>query len=124
MKRIKEFYRKFLDAFLRPEMLVLPGQIAFFLFLSLVPTITLIGYTSSYLNISNDLTSTLLSNLLGGDFAEMLTPALTATKITPTFFITLGIGFFIASNGFSSVIVASNTIYGIKDSGFFKRRFK
>lgn len=124
MKRIKDFYRRFLDAFLRPEMLVLPGQIAFFLFLSLVPTITLIGYTSSYLNISNDLTSTLLSNLLGGDFAEMLTPALTATKITPTFFITLGIGFFIASNGFSSVIVASNTIYGIKDSGFFKRRFK
>ena len=124
MTRIKEFFNRFFDAFLRPEMLVLPGQIAFFLFLSLVPTITLIGYSSSYLNISNDLTSTLLSNLLGGDFAEMLTPVLTATKITPTFFITLGIGFFIASNGFSSIIVASNTIYGIKDSGFTKRRLK
>lgn len=123
-KQTKTFFKRFWDAFWRPEMLVLPGQIAFFLFLSLVPTITLIGYTSSYLRLSTDLTSTLLSNLLGGEFAGLLSPMLRATSITPTFFITLGIGFFIASNGLSSIIVASNTIYGIKDSGFFKRRLK
>ena len=122
--RTKNYFKRFWDAFWRPEMLVLPGQIAFFLFLSLVPTITLIGYTSSYLNLSNDLVSTLLSNVLGGEFADLLTPMLTATKISPTFFITLGIGFFLASQGFSSIIVASNTIYGIKDSGFAKRRLK
>lgn len=122
--RTKNYFIRFWDAFWRPEMLVLPGQIAFFLFLSLVPTITLLGYTSSYLNISNDLVSTLLSNVLGGEFADLLTPMLTATKISPTFFITLGIGFFLASQGFSSIIVASNTIYGIKDSGFAKRRLK
>ena len=122
--RTKNYFIRFWDAFWRPEMLVLPGQIAFFLFLSLVPTITLLGYTSSYLNISNDLVSTLLSNVLGGEFADLLTPMLTATKISPTFFITLGIGFFLASQGFSSIIVASNTIYGIKDGGFAKRRLK
>ena len=122
--RTKTFFKRFWDAFWRPEMLVLPGQIAFFLFLSLVPTITLIGYTSSYLNLANDLVSTLLTNVLGAEFAQILDPILTATEITPTFFITLGIGFFFASNGFSSIIVASNTIYGIKDNGFAKRRFK
>lgn len=122
--KTKNYFKRFWDAFWRPEMLVLPGQIAFFLFLSLVPTITLIGYTSSYLNLSNDVVSTLLSNVLGSEFAELLEPILTATKITPTFFITLGIGFFLASNGFSSIIVASNTIYGIKDNGFAKRRLK
>lgn len=122
--RTKNFFLRFWDSFWRPEMLVLPGQIAFFLFLSLVPTITLIAYMSSYLKISNDLVSTLLSNVLGGDFVELLTPILTANEITPAFFITLGIGFFLASNGFASIIVASNTIYGIKDSGFTKRRLK
>ena len=122
--RTKNYFIRFWDAFWRPEMLVLPGQIAFFLFLSLVPTITLLGYTSSYLNLSNDLVSTLLSNVMGGEIAGLLTPMLTATKISPTFFITLAIGFFLASQGFSSIIVASNTIYGIKDSGFAKRRFK
>ena len=105
-------------------MLVLPGQIAFFLFLSLVPTITLIGYACSYLNISNDLVQQLISNAFGNDISDLVTPIITATKITPAFFISLGVGYFLASNGMSSIIVASNTIYGIKDSGFFKRRLK
>lgn len=123
-KKTKTFFRRFWDAFWRPEMLILPGQITFFLFLSLVPTITVIGYVCSYLNISNDLIATLLSNSIGANFASLLTPIITDTKITPTFFITLGFGYFIASNGMSSIIVASNTIYGIKDQGFFKRRLK
>lgn len=120
----KNFFERFWDAFWRPEMLILPGQIAFFLFLSLVPTITLIGYACSYLNVSNNLVQTLISNVLSNEVASLVTPILTATKITPTFFITLGVGYFIASNGMSSIIVASNTIYGIKDSGFFRRRLK
>ena len=123
-KKNKNFFRRFWDAFWRPEMLILPGQIAFFLFLSLVPTITLIGYVCTYLNLSNDLVTNLLSNGIGNQFAELLTPILTDTKISPTFFITIGVGYFIASNGMASIIVASNTIYGIKDSGFFKRRLK
>lgn len=120
----KNFFQRFWEAFWRPEMLILPGQIAFFLFLSLVPTITLIGYACSYINVSNDVVQNLISNILSSDVADLVTPILTATKITPTFFITLGIGYFIASNGMASIIVASNTIYGIKDSGFFRRRLK
>lgn len=120
----KNFFQRFWEAFWRPEMLILPGQIAFFLFLSLVPTITLIGYACSYVNISNDIVQNLISNVLSSDIADLVTPIITATKITPTFFITLGIGYFIASNGMASIIVASNTIYGIRDSGFFRRRLK
>lgn len=120
----KNFFQRFWEAFWKPEMLVLPGQLAFFLFLSVVPTITLISYACSYLNISNDMLQSLLSNIFSREIADLLTPIITATEITPTFFITLGIGYFIASNGMSSIIVSSNTIYGIKDSGFFKRRLK
>ena len=46
-------------------MLILPGQISFFLFLSLVPTITLIGYACSYLNISNNFDNTIYSRNIG-----------------------------------------------------------
>ena len=120
----KNFFQRFWEAYWRPEMLILPGQIAFFLFLSVVPTLTLIGYAASYLNISNNLVETFVSNVLSEDVSKLLTPILTATKIDPRFFITLGIGYFVASNGMSSIIIASNTIYGIKDSGFFKRRLK
>lgn len=122
--RKRNFFQRFWDAFWRPEMLVLPGQVAFFLFLSLVPTITLIGYACAYINVSNELIFNLLTKAIGREISEILTPILTSTEITPAFFITLGVGYFIASNGMSSIIVASNTIYGIKDSGFFKRRLK
>jgi membrane protein len=120
----RNFFQRFWDAFWRPEMLVLPGQVAFFLFLSLVPTITLIGYACSYINVSNELIFNLITKALGREFSEILTPILTSTEITPAFFITLGVGYFIASNGMASIIVASNTIYGIRDSGFFRRRLK
>lgn len=123
-KSKKNFFERFWEAFWRPEMLILPGQIAFFLFLSVVPTLTLIGYACSYLNLSNDLVQSFLSNILSQNVADLLVPILTATEITPAFFISLGVGYFVASNGMSSIIVASNTIYGIKDSGFFKRRLK
>ena len=123
-RRKRKFFKRFWKALWKPEMLILPGQIAFFLFLSLVPTITIIGYTCSYLNLSNDLVNTLLTNAIGAKYAGMLSPIITAGDITPRFFITLAVGFFIASNGMSSMIIASNTIYGIKDSGFFIRRFK
>ena len=123
-RKKKNFFKTFWEAFWRPEMLILPGQIAFFLFLSLVPTITLIGYTCSYLNISNELIYSLLSNVFSREVSILITPVITSTNITPAFFITLGVGYFIASNGMSSIIVASNTIYGIQDSGFFRRRLK
>ena len=123
-KHRKSFFRRFWDAFWRSEMLILPGQIAFFLFLSVIPTITLIGYACAYMNLSNDLFQQLISNVFSKEIAGLITPVITSTKITPAFFITLGVGYFIASNGMSSIIVASNTIYGIKDSGFFKRRLK
>ena len=123
-KRKRNFFKRFWDAFWRPEMLVLPGQISFFLFLSIIPTITLIGYACSYLKLSDSLIDTLITNTLGSNFSDVISPMITNSTITPAFFITLGVGYFIASNGMSSIIVASNTIYGIKDSGFFKRRFK
>ena len=122
--RGKTLFKRFWDSFWRPEMLVLPGQLAFFLFLSLVPTITLISYICSYLRISNDVITSILQKVLSEDISSLLTPIITSTKITPAFFITLGSGYFIASNGMVSIIVSANSIYGIDDSGFFRRRLK
>ena len=122
--KTKNYFKRFWAAFWRQEMLILPGQIAFFIFLSIVPTITIIGYMCTYLNISNESIELLLSKGLGSSFSELLTPMITNISISPVFLITLGVGYFIASNGTASIIVASNTIYGIKDNGFFNRRLK
>ena len=123
-KRNGRFFHRFKASITRPEMLVLPGQIAFFLFLSIVPTITLIGYFCSYLNISSGLVNTFVGNTIGERYVSLLAPIINSNGTTPSFFISLGVGYFIASNGMSSMIVASNMIYGIKDAGFIRRRFK
>ena len=126
-ERIKSNFQEFLDNFLkalnRPEMSVLPGQLAFFYVLSLVPTITLITYFASVINVSTDLIYNFISASFSDDVANLLLSSSSqATGIG--FAIAILIGYYIASNGAASVIVTSNTIYGIDDGGFFKRRIK
>lgn len=123
-KKVKEFVKNFWDVLRLPEMLVLPGQLAFFFILSVVPIFTLISYGATYLNLSINFIIEFVSHAFGSDIANLIIPAVTDTSLAKGFFITLFVGYIIASNGASSMIVTSNTIYGIKDKGFIHRRIK
>lgn len=124
MKKIKEFFQMIKWTITRPEMLILPGHLAFFFFLSIVPTITLISYGASFLNLSIDFLSNFISKAFGTEVSNLIMPAITSTKFSFKFIITVLLGYFVASNGAATIIVTSNTIYGIKDKGFLKRRLK
>ena len=123
-KKVKEFVKNFWDVLRLPEMLVLPGQLAFFFILSVVPIFTLISYAATYLNLSINFIIEFVSRAFGSEIADLIIPAVTDISLAKGFFITLFIGYIIASNGASSMIVTSNTIYGIKDKGFIHRRIK
>ena len=126
-EKLKNNFQEFLDNFKtalkRPEMSVLPGQLAFFYVLSLVPTLTLITYTASMLNVSTDMFYNFLAKAFSDDVANLLLSS-SSSASGFGFFIAICIGYYIASNGASSVIITSNTIYGIKDKGFIHRRVK
>lgn len=124
MTRIRRFLRNFINALSRPEMLVLPGQLAFFFVLSVVPIITLITYGASFLHLPIDFINTFITNAFGTNTANLIMPMVEANNLGIGYFITLIAGYVIASNGASSIIVTSNTIYGIKDTGFLNRRIK
>lgn len=124
MKKIRRFLKNFINALFRPEMLILPGQLAFFFFLSVVPIITLITYGASYLNLPIDFINTFLTNAFGTTTADLIMPMVQGNDLGIAYLITLLFGYIIASNGASSIIITSNTIYGIRDSGFLKRRIK
>lgn len=124
MKNIRRFIRNFINALMRPEMLVLPGQLAFFFFLSVVPIITLISYGASFLNLPMDFISGFLSNAFGESVASYIMPMVSGVNLNIGYLITLIIGFTIASNGAASMIVTSNIIYKIRDNGFLRRRIK
>ena len=124
MKRVRQFVRNFINALSRPEMLVLPGQLAFFFVLSVVPTITLISYGASFLHLPMDFISSFLNNAFGDTTSELIMPMVEGGTLSMGYLITLVVGYFIASNGASSIIITSNAIYGIRNSSFLKRKVK
>lgn len=121
--KLREFWESFILVLLRPEMAILPGQLAFFFVLAIVPTLTLISYGATLLNLSTDVMYNFLSNAFSKDVAGLL---LNSTSEVSGFklFSLMVIGYYMASNGPASIIVTSNTIYGEKQTDFFRRRIK
>lgn len=122
--KLKSFYRNFISVLKRPDMAILPGQLAFSFVFAIVPTITLISYVAAWLNLSTDIIYSFLGRAFSQDIANMLLSTKSDTGGGVGFFILLITGYFIASNGAASIIVTSNTIYGERQESFIRRRIK
>ncbi len=127
MKNLKKslviYFKNFKNALFKPEMLVLPGQLAFFFILSMVPTITLIGYGAGLLNLSTDVIYNFISSAFSKNIASILIVN-PSRALGAKYIVTILFGYYFASNGAASIIVTSNTIYGIDNTSFIKRRIK
>ena len=123
-KKLKRGLSNFIKIITKPEMEILPGHLAFSFVLSIVPTLTILTYIASVLNVDMSFISNFIAKAFSQDFANMLLGTNMTINADINFFITLVIAYIIASNGAASIIVSSNTIYGIKNASFFKRRLK
>lgn len=122
---LKEFFENFKKVLSRPEMAILPGQLAFFFVLAIVPTITLISYGATLLNLSTDVIFDFLGSAFSPEIANMLLGSTGAPEASGiALIIVIIVGYGIASNGPASIIVTSNTIYGEKQESFLRRRIK
>lgn len=124
IERFSNFLKKVLNVIKRPEMAVLPGQLAFFFVLSVVPIVTLVAYEATLLNLPLDFIGNFIRMAFGEELVKMLIPMVSVSNIDFRFFFTLLVGFYIASNGAASIIVTSNAIYEIPDTSFLRRRTK
>lgn len=122
MKRIKHYISRMIKIINKKELSVLPGQIAYFLVLSMIPLVTLIGIIASQFSISMDSLAGTFKDTLPMAIMEILLPALTS----PGFGIGVSmlIGFVVASNGTCSIIVASNMLFKIDGAGYIRKRIK
>lgn len=123
-KKLKHFWKNFKTVLKRPEMNVLPGSFAYYLVLSIVPTITLITYAASFFNVPSNFIFEFLAKALNEDIANLVVANFGGTNLGMQFYGSLIMAILIASNGASSIITTSNAIYGIKNTGFLKRRLK
>ena len=124
IKKAKEVLKRLWNILARPDMLVLPGQLAFFFLLATVPTVTLIAYGASLFNVSLDFISNFILKPFGNDIASLITPMISDIQFSLEFLIPLCVAFYAASGGASSIIVTSNQLLGFENSSFLKRKIK
>lgn len=103
---------------------VLPGSFAYYLVLSIVPTITLITYVASFFNVPSNFIFEFLAKALNEDIASLVVANFGGSNLGLKFYVSLIAAIIIASNGAASIITTSNAIYGIKNKSFLRRRLK
>ena len=122
MIRLKNIFKRLFKIIRDPAMLFLPGNLAFFLVLSIFPILTLVGVIASIFSIS--INFSFISNILPQDVMEILLPYIQGKGFDSNVGIFMILGFIIASNGADALVIASNTLYGIPNSNYLKRRIK
>ena len=123
MKNLKKFLSDLWKVVRLPEMLILPGNLAFFLILSLAPILSLFGMIASSLSLSTASITNALENIVPSGVMEILLPFFNSGLTIPNFVFII-VGFFVASNGPDSLITASNILYKNKPKNYIYRRIK
>lgn len=124
MEQARGFVKKVIKIVKKPEMRILPGQLAFFLVLSIIPLIALIGAIASTLSIPADTIKVTLSNSVPRELSEVLTEIISGQGLNFNIAIFFISAFLLASNGPHSMIITSNEIYKIDSQNIIRRRLK
>ncbi|MDD3453518.1 MAG: YihY/virulence factor BrkB family protein [Bacilli bacterium] len=124
MSSLKKYFSKLYKIIIQRDMRILPGHLAFFIVLSIMPIITLVTFICTFFSISMQDIIGNLEQFIPNDVTKIIEPFLYNTNSANLSFIMMLIGFFIASNGSHSIIIVSNTLYDIKDRGYISRRIK
>lgn len=124
LKRAITLFNRLMKNIKRPEMRVLPGQLAFFFFLTLIPLIALIGGFVSLFDLPYNSISDLLSEYFPQGTANLLATISTDNTLNFNIVVFFLSSILLSSNGTHSMIIASNQIYKIADRNYIKRRIK
>ena len=122
--RAREFVRKAIAIIKRPDMQILPGQLAFFLVLSMIPLLALVGTIGSKLGLSMTAFRNALESTVPDAVINTLFPADATTGLNFNVTVFFIAAFLLASNGAYSVITTSNRIYQVEDNSEIRRRSK
>lgn len=126
MKNIfkKETLKNFIDIINKPDVRVLPGTIAFFLFMSIVPIIMLGAFIFSKFSFELINVFDIFRELIPSDVYKLLAPIISNIEFGSLSGWYIILGLVLASNGTHSIILASNKLYGIENKSYIYRRIK
>ena len=123
MTLFKRYMKKLIKITNKEEMKVLPGHLSFFLVLSLIPAITLIGLLCNVFDLSNGDIIKFFDDVAPTGVMEVVRPFINSSGSSIAL-IYLIIGFILVSNGAFAIIQTSNTLYKVQNSNQLKERIK
>lgn len=124
MEQVRDFLKKVIELVKRPEMRILPGNLAFFFVMSLIPIVALIGAIASRFSISFESIKEGINISIPGGVGEFISGIVNGQGFNFNIGVFFVSAFLLASNGTHSIIIASNEIYKIKQKDFITRRIK
>lgn len=123
-KRISIFLKKLKEVISIPVMTVLPGQLAFYFVLSLIPLVTLVALIATFFSFSTINFITFIKNSFPASTSNLIIPLFEGKGFDISVLIFIISAFLLASNGLYSVIITSNILYKVKNNNILKRRIK
>lgn len=119
--KAKKIINSFTDILKSPEMQILPGQIAFYLVMAIIPIATITAAFASYINSFSFIDS--VNSVLPPALADILAYLSRDMRFQGVAFV-LVFYILVGSNAPGSIIIASNILYDIKQPRYIKRKLK
>lgn len=124
IQKSKSLIKQVIETIKKPEMRILPGQLAFFLLLSIIPLCAIIASVASEFSLSIEALIKVINTNLPKEVADFIIEIIDGQSINMNIIIFCISGFILASNGPHSMIISSNILYKVKDNDFLTRRIK
>ena len=121
-QKIKGYFKKLFKILAKPEMAILPSNIAFNLILAIIPILTIIVLIASAFDVSIDLVTKLIQSMMPEQVSGIIIDVISGKGFDTNIGISNILAFFLASNGTYAVITASDTLYKIDNKDKIKKR--
>ena len=122
METIKEIKETFITILKKPEMQILPGQIAFYFLMSLIPIAALSTIFASYITKSINFME-IINSVIPDSIANVIIMFSNHMQLDGVALI-LVLYILVGSNAPGSIIIASNMLYGVKQPSYIKLKIK
>ena len=122
--KLMTMVRKNLDIMHTPLMSILPGQISFFVILSVVPLLSILAMIISKLSFSFETVGYIIDSCLPTGISSIVFSIFEQQRVGAADIFFIITAFYLASKATHSIIVASTTIYNGKQTDFIRTRVK
>lgn len=120
--RMKGYFHKLTKILQKPEMAILPSNIAFNIILAIIPLLTIVVLIAGKFGISISFVINLIDNIMPKQVSNMVSEVISGKGFDRSIGIFNIIAFIVASNGTYAIINTSNALYKIKEKDYIKDR--